>query len=97
MDFGIFTEQIRRGSSQGEWFGELLELRDGSTFTYLDTLTGGLYREDESELEHYRDTWDRLTASALDFHKSVEVIRRAADEHRSGRGDKRRGREMVQE
>src|SRR5256712_9600927 len=28
MDFGIFTEQIRRGSSQGEWFGELLELAD---------------------------------------------------------------------
>src|SRR5207245_874695 len=40
---------------------ELLELRDGTTFAYLDTLTGGLYLEDESELEQYRETWDRLT------------------------------------
>jgi transcriptional regulator with XRE-family HTH domain len=76
---------------------ELLELRDGSSFAYLDTLTGGLYLEDEPEIEHYRDTWARLTASALDFHQSVEVIRRAADMHRSGRGGKVRGREVAQE
>ena len=28
MDFGIFTEQIRRGSTQGQWFDELLDLAD---------------------------------------------------------------------
>lgn len=75
----------------------LLDLRDGATFAYIDTLTGGLYLEDEVEVDHYRDTWARLTASALDFHQSVEVIRRAADEHRSGRGDQVRGREVAQE
>lgn len=75
----------------------LLDLRDGATFAYIDTLTGGLYLEDEAEIEHYRETWARLTASALDFHQSVEVIRRAADEHRSGRDERLRGREVAQE
>jgi alkanesulfonate monooxygenase SsuD/methylene tetrahydromethanopterin reductase-like flavin-dependent oxidoreductase (luciferase family) len=36
MDFGIFTEQIRRGSSQGEWFSELLELADAGEQWGLD-------------------------------------------------------------
>src|SRR2546428_9903913 len=38
MDFGIFTEQIRRGSSQGEWFGELLELADAGEQWGLDVV-----------------------------------------------------------
>ena len=36
MDFGIFTEQIRRGSSQGDWFRELLELADAGEEWGLD-------------------------------------------------------------
>ena len=38
MDFGIFTEQIRRGSSQGEWFRELLELADAGEEWGLDVV-----------------------------------------------------------
>ena len=38
MDFGIFTEQIRRGSSQGEWFDELLELADAGEQWGLDVV-----------------------------------------------------------
>jgi alkanesulfonate monooxygenase SsuD/methylene tetrahydromethanopterin reductase-like flavin-dependent oxidoreductase (luciferase family) len=38
MDFGIFTEQIRRGSSQGEWFDELLDLADAGEQWGLDVV-----------------------------------------------------------
>src|SRR5437867_3316449 len=38
MDFGIFTEQIRRGSSQGEAFGELFELVDAAETWGLDVV-----------------------------------------------------------
>jgi alkanesulfonate monooxygenase SsuD/methylene tetrahydromethanopterin reductase-like flavin-dependent oxidoreductase (luciferase family) len=38
MDFGIFTEQIRRGSSQGEWFQELLDLADAGEQWGLDVV-----------------------------------------------------------
>ena len=38
MDFGIFTEQIRRGSSQGEAFGELFELVDAAEAWGLDVV-----------------------------------------------------------
>lgn len=77
---------------------KLLDLRDGATFGHLDTLTGGLYLEEEADIEHYRDTWARLTANALNFHQSVEMIRRLADEHRSGEpGDQHRWREVAQE
>jgi len=38
MDFGIFTEQIRRGSSQGEAFVELFELVDAAETWGLDVV-----------------------------------------------------------
>jgi alkanesulfonate monooxygenase SsuD/methylene tetrahydromethanopterin reductase-like flavin-dependent oxidoreductase (luciferase family) len=38
MDFGIFTEQIRRGSSHGEWFQELLDLADAGEQWGLDVV-----------------------------------------------------------
>src|SRR5512132_3751281 len=38
MDFGIFTEQIRRGSSQGEAFVELFELVDAGEKWGLDVV-----------------------------------------------------------
>ena len=38
MDFGIFTEQIRRGSTQGDWFRELLELADAGEEWGLDVV-----------------------------------------------------------
>src|SRR6516162_1379393 len=38
MDFGIFTEQIRRGSSQGQWFQDLLDLADAGEQWGLDVV-----------------------------------------------------------
>jgi alkanesulfonate monooxygenase SsuD/methylene tetrahydromethanopterin reductase-like flavin-dependent oxidoreductase (luciferase family) len=38
MDFGIFTEQIRSGSTQGQWFDELLELADAGEQWGLDVV-----------------------------------------------------------
>src|SRR3989442_5174650 len=38
MDFGIFTEQIRRGTSQGEAFRELFELVDAGEAWGLDVV-----------------------------------------------------------
>jgi alkanesulfonate monooxygenase SsuD/methylene tetrahydromethanopterin reductase-like flavin-dependent oxidoreductase (luciferase family) len=38
MDFGIFTEQIRRGSSQSQWFQELLDLADAGEQWGLDVV-----------------------------------------------------------
>jgi hypothetical protein len=61
----------------------LTELKDGAYYAYLDTLTGGLYVEDETEVRRYRDAWARLSATALDFDRSVAVIRRLAKQHRS--------------
>src|SRR5437867_9874162 len=38
MDFGIFTEQIRRGTSQGDAFRELFELVDAGEAWGLDVV-----------------------------------------------------------
>ena len=38
MDFGIFTEQIRSGSTQGQWFDELLDLADAGEQWGLDVV-----------------------------------------------------------
>jgi alkanesulfonate monooxygenase SsuD/methylene tetrahydromethanopterin reductase-like flavin-dependent oxidoreductase (luciferase family) len=38
MDFGIFTEQIRSGSTQGQWFQDLLELADAGEAWGLDVV-----------------------------------------------------------
>jgi len=38
MDFGIFTEQIRSGSTQGQWFQDLLELADAGETWGLDVV-----------------------------------------------------------
>jgi hypothetical protein len=61
----------------------IFDLRDGATFVFLDTLTGGLYLEDQIDTDVYRDTWPNLTANALDFHTSTSVIRQKVCEYRS--------------
>ncbi|HWE89245.1 MAG TPA: helix-turn-helix transcriptional regulator [Pseudonocardiaceae bacterium] len=61
----------------------LNELKDGSCYVYLDTLTGGLYVEELEEVFRYRDAWERLSATALDFDRSVAMIRRYVKQHRS--------------
>jgi len=38
MDFGIFTEQIRSGSTQDQWFQDLLELADAGEAWGLDVV-----------------------------------------------------------
>lgn len=61
----------------------LLDLRDGATFGYLDTLTGGLTFEEAVDIETYGSAWDQLTANAVDFHQSESIMRQRALEHRS--------------
>jgi transcriptional regulator with XRE-family HTH domain len=61
----------------------LFHLRDGATFAFLDTLTGALYLEEQVDIDAYQHAWTQLTANALDFHKSVSILRQKAREHRS--------------
>ncbi|MBP2320649.1 transcriptional regulator with XRE-family HTH domain [Kibdelosporangium banguiense] len=61
----------------------LYHLRDGATFAFLDTLTGGLYLEEQSDVEAYQGAWTQLTANALDFHQSVSILKKKVVEHRS--------------
>ena len=64
----------------------LIRLLDRANFVYLDTLTGGLYLEDESDIEVYQLAWKRLAATALDFDRSVALTERIADDHRRTHG-----------
>jgi transcriptional regulator with XRE-family HTH domain len=64
----------------------LIRLLDRANFVYLDTLTGGLYLEDESDIDVYQLAWKRLAATALDFDRSVALIDRIADGHRRSHG-----------
>lgn len=61
----------------------LFHLRDGAIFAFLDTLTGALYLEGQTDIDAYQHAWTQLTANALDFHKSVSILRQKAREHRS--------------
>jgi hypothetical protein len=38
---------------------------------YVDTLTGGLYLEDDNDVRPYELAWKRLSATALDFDHST--------------------------
>jgi transcriptional regulator with XRE-family HTH domain len=64
----------------------IIKLIDKATFVNLETLTGGLYLEDEPDVHRYNMAWNRLSATALDFDRSVALIKRIAGEHRSGHG-----------
>jgi transcriptional regulator with XRE-family HTH domain len=61
----------------------LLDLHDGATFVFLDTLTGGLYLEEQDEIDTYQHAWSQLTANAMDFHRSMALLKEKAREHRS--------------
>jgi transcriptional regulator with XRE-family HTH domain len=61
----------------------LITLNDGAEFVYLDTLTGGAYIEDLSDVVVYQRVWSRLQSMAADFDRSGSLIRQAAAEHRS--------------
>lgn len=49
-------------------------LDDGLGVVALDSLTGGLYVEDETEVRAYEDTWSKLAAMALPFSHSIELM-----------------------
>ncbi|MGH3440235.1 MAG: helix-turn-helix domain-containing protein [Sciscionella sp.] len=61
----------------------LIELRDGTSYVYLDSLTGGAFMEEDVDVRAYRAAWSRLQAMALDFDRSTRLIRSIAAEHRS--------------
>lgn len=60
----------------------IIDLKDGATFGYLETLGGGAYLEEPPEIEPYTVAWSRLQAMALDFDRSVSMIAQIAAEHR---------------
>lgn len=47
---------------------------------YVDLLGGGLFMEKQQELERYRLAFEYLSAQALDFESSAELIRQASRE-----------------
>lgn len=47
---------------------------------YVDLLGGGLFMEKKQELERYRLAFEYLSAQALDFESSAELIRQASRE-----------------
>lgn len=49
----------------------IINLLDRATFVYVDTLTGGLYLEDDNDVRPYELAWKRLSATALDFDHST--------------------------
>ncbi|ONI79490.1 hypothetical protein ALI144C_27225 [Actinosynnema sp. ALI-1.44] len=61
----------------------LYNLKDGATFASLDTLLGGLYLEDQVDVDAYRYAWTQLTANSLGFHESMSILKQKIREHRS--------------
>jgi transcriptional regulator with XRE-family HTH domain len=61
----------------------LLSIRDGVEYVYRDSITGGTYTDDVGEVSVYRETWSRLSATAADFDRSLDMINRAEANHRS--------------
>jgi len=64
----------------------IINLKDKAAFVNLETLTGGLYLEDDADVHQYDLAWSRLSATALDFDRSLALIKRIAREHRRGHG-----------
>ncbi|MDV6010983.1 helix-turn-helix transcriptional regulator [Haloechinothrix sp. LS1_15] len=62
----------------------VIDLADGATYVYVDTLSGGLYLEEPSDIAMYTTTMERLQAQALDFDRSVQMIKRYAAQQRTG-------------
>ncbi|WP_165777466.1 helix-turn-helix domain-containing protein [Amycolatopsis antarctica] len=60
----------------------LFTLDDGYKCVACDNLTGGLYIDDENEVQSYSDTWAKLAARALPFDESAERLSAIAEEHR---------------
>jgi transcriptional regulator with XRE-family HTH domain len=61
----------------------LIILRDGVTYVYVEMLTGGAYVDSPQEVEAYTAAWNLLPVPALDFDRSIRMIREIAEQHRS--------------
>ncbi|MER5260774.1 helix-turn-helix transcriptional regulator [Actinosynnema sp. NPDC002837] len=58
----------------------LLKFEDFPSVVYIENLTGGLYLDEEAEVERYSLVLDHLRAAALDPHESVALIRRVIED-----------------
>lgn len=58
----------------------LLKFVDFPSVVYIDNLTGGLYLDEEAEVERYSLVLDHLRAAALDPQESVALIRRVIED-----------------
>ncbi|MCC8248491.1 helix-turn-helix domain-containing protein [Saccharothrix luteola] len=54
----------------------LLKFLDFPSVVYMENLTGGLYLDEEAEVERYSLVLDHLRATALDPQESIALIRR---------------------
>jgi hypothetical protein len=72
-------------------------LVDRARFVCLDTLTGGPYLEEDNDVQACELAWKRLSATALDFDRSVALTERIAGEHRSGHGKQSRRVHVAKE
>lgn len=61
----------------------LIDLNDGASYAYIESITGGFYVESPTDVERYQTAWSRLVAESLDFTRSLETVRQHATEHRS--------------
>lgn len=61
----------------------LIDLHDGATYAYQESITGGMYVEDPEDVERYQTAWSQLVAESLDFTQSRNAIQQRATEHRS--------------
>lgn len=82
MTMQVLPTELMGHSALGVPF-TLIDLTDGASYAYLDSITGGIYVEDPADVERYQTAWSRLVAESLDFTRSLYTIRRHATEHRS--------------
>ncbi|QRP43588.1 helix-turn-helix transcriptional regulator [Amycolatopsis sp. FDAARGOS 1241] len=78
----ILPTDVTGHSAMGATFS-LFRLSDDSIYATQDTLTGGIYFEDRAEVAVYEAAWSRLQATAVDFERSVKLVRESRDRHRS--------------
>ncbi|WP_447008607.1 helix-turn-helix domain-containing protein [Saccharothrix isguenensis] len=59
---------------------QFADRRQDPDVIYLENQTGGLFMEEQAEIERYNVTFDRLIADALDVGRSAKLIGRVIDE-----------------
>ncbi|WP_344432173.1 helix-turn-helix transcriptional regulator [Amycolatopsis minnesotensis] len=64
-------------------------LDDGLGVVALDDLFGGTFLDDDGVFAGYMDTWNQLTAAALPFDHSIELLETLSRDHRSTSNESR--------